>query len=110
MMPHTHGQRAKKARQRPLAGGAVAGAESGFSLVELMISLLIISIGISALATVFAASIRTATVAAHRNDAVTLAVRDIETIRAIPYGELGFAASVAGYAQPSPTAPTLSTP
>jgi Tfp pilus assembly protein PilV len=63
-----------------------------------MVSLFILSIGIAGLAAVFAGSIRTATMSGHRNEAVTLAVRDVESIRAIPYGELGFATSVAGYA------------
>jgi prepilin-type N-terminal cleavage/methylation domain-containing protein len=74
-----------------------APAEAGFTLIELTVALTLIVIGVFSTAQVFMGNLRTANVAAHRTDAYTLAVRDIETMRAIPYAQLGFSASVAGY-------------
>ena len=69
----------------------------GFTLVESMIAIVIMSVGIWGTAQVFGVSLRTANVNGHRTDALTLAVRDIEVMRAIPYAQLGFSSSVAGY-------------
>lgn len=96
----TRAEQARTGRRTPTGAGDRVRAERGFTLAELMVSMFILSIGISALAAVFAGTMRTATISGHRSDGVTLAVRDIEAIRAVPYGELGFSAAVGGY---SPT-------
>lgn len=69
----------------------------GFTLVESMLAIVIMSVGIWGTAQVFGVSLRTANVNGHRTDALTLSVRDIEVMRAIPYAQLGFSSSVGGY-------------
>ena len=71
--------------------------EGGFTLAELMVAMMVIIIGVFAAILVFTSSLRTSNVTSHRVDAVTLAIRDIEAMRAVPYAQLGFSSSVSGY-------------
>jgi prepilin-type N-terminal cleavage/methylation domain-containing protein len=71
--------------------------DQGFTIIEVMVSLLLIAVGLAGISTVFMSSLKTSNITAHRVDATALAIRDIEGMRAIPYAELGFSASTPGY-------------
>ncbi|GAC1410178.1 MAG: hypothetical protein NVSMB57_03670 [Actinomycetota bacterium] len=64
---------------------------------ELFVAMVVLAIAVVATMQVFAGSLRTAAATGHRTDAVSLAVRDIEAMHAIPYEQLGFSSSQAGY-------------
>jgi len=65
-------------------------AEGGFTIVELVVSMALLSIVAAPLASVFWAAIRTAGAAAHRTDGSSIASREIEGMRAVPYAQVGF--------------------
>src|SRR5262245_3912491 len=71
--------------------------ESGFTIVELVVSMALLAIVAAPLAGVFWAAIRTAGSAAHRTDGAAVASREIEAMRAIPYGQVGFFNDQTGY-------------
>jgi prepilin-type N-terminal cleavage/methylation domain-containing protein len=71
--------------------------QEGFTLVELLMTLTVLAIVMGAISQMFIASLRTASASALRTDAMSLAERDIEAMRAIPYDQLGFNANQAGY-------------
>jgi type IV pilus assembly protein PilV len=71
--------------------------DQGFTIIEVMVSLLVIAVGLVGISSVFMTSLKASNTTAHRIDATALAVRDIEAMRAIPYAELGFSASSPGY-------------
>jgi len=73
-------------------------AEDGFTIVELVVSLAVLAVVMAPLAGVFWSSMRTAGVASHRTDGSSVASREIEAMRAIPYGHVGFYADQPGYA------------
>jgi prepilin-type N-terminal cleavage/methylation domain-containing protein len=64
--------------------------ESGFTIVELVISMALLAIVAAPLAGVFWSAIRTAGSAAHRTDGSSVASREIEAMRAVPYAQVGF--------------------
>jgi prepilin-type N-terminal cleavage/methylation domain-containing protein len=66
------------------------GDGSGFTLVELMMSLVILTIGLVALAGVFLADLQIANVASSRTRAAGLATRDLEAFRGLPYCDVGY--------------------
>ena len=68
-------------------------AEQGFSLVEAMVALTVLSVGVFGTMQVFLGTLRTTSVASARTHAASIASREIESMRAIPYAALGFGAS-----------------
>lgn len=73
-----------------------ASAETGMGLVELVIALTILSIGIGATMSVFAGSLVSLQHAAKEGTAITLADRQMESYRSMPYQCIS-----AGFAVPS---------
>lgn len=67
--------------------------ESGFSLVELMASLTVLAIGIVSTASVIMSSLDVGSQGNIRARAVAVATRDADSMRAVPYDRLGFAAT-----------------
>jgi prepilin-type N-terminal cleavage/methylation domain-containing protein len=61
------------------------GSESGFGLIELMISLTILVVGIGGTMSVMAGSLVTLQHAAKEGTAITLADRQLEAYRSLPY-------------------------
>jgi prepilin-type N-terminal cleavage/methylation domain-containing protein len=72
-------------------------SESGFTIVELVVALAVLAMVMAPLASVFWGAMRTAGVAAHRTDGSSIASREIESMRAIPYAQVGFYADQTGY-------------
>jgi prepilin-type N-terminal cleavage/methylation domain-containing protein len=72
--------------------------ESGFTIIELVVSMALLAIVAAPLAGVFYSAIRTAGSAAHRTDGASVASREIEALRAVPYSQVGFFADQTGYA------------
>lgn len=62
---------------------AGTGEEDGFTLLELVIALGIITFAIGGLLAVFGAALRTTAVDVHRTDAVALGTRELATLRAL---------------------------
>lgn len=62
---------------------AGTGEEEGFTLLELVIALGIITFAIGGLLSVFGAALRTTAVDVHRTDAVALATRELASLRAL---------------------------
>jgi len=73
-------------------------SEAGFTIVELVVALAILAMTMAPLCGVFWSAMRTAGVAAHRTDGASIASREIEAMRAIPYAQVGFYADQTGYA------------
>ncbi len=70
-----------------------AGSEQGqdgFTIIELVISMALLMIVAAPLAGVFYSAMRTAGAAAHRTDGSSVASREIEAMRAVPYAQVGF--------------------
>jgi type II secretory pathway pseudopilin PulG len=64
--------------------------EGGFTIIELVVSMALLAMVAAPLAGVFWSAIRTAGVAAHRTDGSSIASREIEAMRAVPYAQVGF--------------------
>ena len=64
--------------------------EGGFTIIELVAALGILSIVAASLAGVFWSAIRTAGNAAHRSDGASIASREIESMRSFRYADIGF--------------------
>jgi prepilin-type N-terminal cleavage/methylation domain-containing protein len=62
--------------------------ESGFSLVELLMSMMLLSLGVMALMGTFDHSRKTTTTAEAQGAAVQVAERHLERLSALPYGEI----------------------
>ncbi len=73
-------------------------SEAGFTVVELVVALAILAMVMAPLAGVFWSAMRTAGVANHRTDGSSIASREIESMRAIPYAQVGFYADQTGFA------------
>lgn len=86
----------KRDERPPLTDENVS--ESGFTIIELVVSLAILAIIVAPMASVFWAAIRTAGSAAHRTDGSSIASREIEGMRAVPYAQVGFYADQPGFA------------
>jgi type II secretory pathway pseudopilin PulG len=71
--------------------------ESGFTIVELTIAMGLLAIVAASMAGLFWAAIGVAGMSAHRSDATSIASREIEAMRAVPYTSLGFYADQTGY-------------
>jgi prepilin-type N-terminal cleavage/methylation domain-containing protein len=72
--------------------------EDGFTIVELVVSLAVLAMVMAPLAGVFWSSMRTAGVASHRTDGSSIASRELEAIRAVPYAQVGFYHDQPGFA------------
>ena len=79
-------------------GTGKSGGEEGFTIVEVVISIAVLAMVSAPLAGAFWAAIRTAGVAGHRTDGSSIASREIEGMRAVPYPQVGFYADETGYA------------
>lgn len=62
-----------------------------------MVAILIIFGAVFSIADTFTGSMRASALAGQRVEATNLAIRDIEMMQAVPYDQLGFQATVAGY-------------
>jgi type II secretory pathway pseudopilin PulG len=71
--------------------------ESGFTIVELVIALGLLAIVAASMASLFWAAIGVAGMSAHRTDAASVASLEIESMRAVPYADLGFYADQTAY-------------
>lgn len=72
---------------------AVRRGERGFSLIEALMACTVLSVGVFGTMQVFLGTLRTASVASARTHAASIAAREIESMRAIPYPALGFGVS-----------------
>lgn len=68
--------------------GAVADGQSGFSLVELMIAICILSIGVLAVCSMQVSGLNGNAAARQYTDYATLAMEQMETMMAMPYSSL----------------------
>src|SRR3954465_14330445 len=71
--------------------------EGGFTIVEMVVALAILAIVMAPLARVYWSSIRTAGAASHRTDGSSIASREIESMHAVPYAQVGFYADQPGF-------------
>ena len=71
--------------------------EAGFTIVEMVVALAILAMVMAPLARVYWSSIRTAGAASHRTDGSSIASREIESMHAVPYAQVGFYADQPGY-------------
>src|SRR4051812_23575638 len=69
-----------------------ATGEGGFTLLEMVAALTVLSIGVLATTQVFLGSLKTAGLGEARTQATAIATREVEALRAVPYATLGFAA------------------
>jgi len=74
-----------------------AEPDAGFTIIELVVAMGLLAIVASSLGGVFWASLRTAGSATHRTDAASIASREIESMRAVPYASVGFYGDETGY-------------
>ncbi len=72
--------------------------EGGFTIIELTVAMGLLAIVAASLAGVFWSAIRTAGVASHRTDGSSIASREIEGMRAVPYAQVGFYSDQTNYA------------
>jgi prepilin-type N-terminal cleavage/methylation domain-containing protein len=71
-------------------------SEAGFTIVELVVAMAVLAMVMAPLASVFWSAMRTAGAAAHRTDGSSIASREIEGMRAVPYSQVGFYADQPG--------------
>lgn len=64
--------------------------ERGFTLVEMMVAVLVMAVAFTPLAAVFWSGLRTADIAAKRTSGFSIATKEIESLHAVPYSDLGF--------------------
>lgn len=76
---------------------AVGHGEGGFTLIELVASLTILAVGIGAVMQTFTASFSVADQGNNRARAVALATREAESMRSVPYEQVGFSPTQSGY-------------
>ena len=72
-------------------------SEDGFTIIEMVVSLAILAVVMAPLAGVFWSAMRTAGTANHRTDGSSIASRELEGIRAVPYAQVGFYSDQTGY-------------
>lgn len=72
-------------------------AEAGFSLVELLASLTIMSVGVLAAVRVMDSAFFAASQGGNRTRAVALATKEAESMRSVPYDSLGFQPTQPGF-------------
>src|SRR5258708_22044402 len=66
-----------------------AREEAGFTILELIAALTVLAVALFGIAAVFDASIRTSDLDVRRTEAVSLSVQAVESLRAVPYAQLG---------------------
>jgi prepilin-type N-terminal cleavage/methylation domain-containing protein len=71
--------------------------ERGFTIIELTVAMGLLALVAASLAGVFWSAIRTASIANHRTDGASIASREIEGMRAVPYAQVGFYQDQPGY-------------
>lgn len=71
--------------------------ERGFSIVELIVTAAVIAAGLFGLMGVFLGSLTASASADARTSAAGIATTELEALRAIPYRDLGFETTAAGY-------------
>jgi hypothetical protein len=81
----------------PSSDAPVRDGEAGFTIIELMVALGLLTIFIGGIAGVFMAGLRTAGTSNHRTDASSLATQAVEGMHAVPYANLGFYGDQTGY-------------
>jgi prepilin-type N-terminal cleavage/methylation domain-containing protein len=84
-------------RTHPEATDDRVAREGGFTIIEMVVALAILAMVMAPLARVYWSSIRTAGAAAHRTDGSSIASREIESMHAVPYSQVGFYADQPGY-------------
>jgi type II secretory pathway pseudopilin PulG len=81
--------------------------DRGFTIVELVVALGFLAIVSASIAGVFWSAIRTASVSNHRTAGAAIASREIEGMRAVPYGSVGFYGDETGYTSTFEGLPTV---
>lgn len=76
--------------RRDHRAAAAPSSQQGFTIVEMVAALGILSIVVTAIAGVFYGAMRSAGASNRRADGVATAIRDVEAMHAIPWGQLGF--------------------
>src|SRR5947209_8081843 len=71
--------------------------ESGFTLIELVVALGVMTFCVSAITGVFWGGMRSAGVSSRRTDAVGIGTRETESMHAVPYPLVGFYGDQSGY-------------
>lgn len=71
--------------------------QHGFTLVELMITLTVLGVGVLGVTRVFLSSMKVTAQGNDRSRAVAVATREIESMQAVPYDQLGFSPLQAGF-------------
>ena len=71
--------------------------QSGFTMVELVVSVAILAVAGVITAGSMASSTRVKVAADNRTQAVALATREVEGLRALPWSQVGFLASASGF-------------
>jgi len=82
----------------PAPGPDGESTENGFTIVEVVMSIAVLAMVSASLAGAFWAAIRTAGVSSHRTNGSSIASREIEGMRAVPYVQVGFYADQPGFA------------
>ncbi|MEZ5411990.1 MAG: hypothetical protein R2761_28400 [Acidimicrobiales bacterium] len=71
--------------------------EAGFSIVEAIVATMLLAVGVLAVVASIGAAARTEAAGGHRQEAARLASSELESIRAVPYTEVGVALTSLGY-------------
>jgi prepilin-type N-terminal cleavage/methylation domain-containing protein len=79
------------------ARSSQAERSDGFTIIELVVAMGLLAIVVGSLGGVFWAALKTAGTATHRTDAASIASREIESMRAVPYDLVGFYGDETGY-------------
>lgn len=90
-----------RAASLPRTPGRRATGDSGFTMVEVIVSITLMGFIMVALTPVFWSSMRTAASTNSRTGAAGIATRDVEAMRAFPYTSIGFYQDQPGF-DPSP--------
>ena len=85
-----------------LLRGHDARDDRGFTMIELVAALSILAVVMVSVAFVFYGAMKAAGTSARRTAAVGIATRETEAMHAVPYEQLGFEASQAGYTATDP--------
>lgn len=72
-------------------------SQDGFTLVEVVVTLSVIAFGLFGLMSVFLGSLRAGQSSDARTSANSIATGELEGMRAVPFDDLGFEATAAGY-------------
>lgn len=100
----------RRARSAANETSRPAAGEAGFTIIELLVALTVLSIGIVGTASVFLSSLRVTAVAENRTRAVSIAGREVEGMRAADYADVGFSALATGFRAGVTEAGTACTP